>query len=81
VVADDARLVRVDTQLLEDPAANADENGISVCDAAYVAPSRAVSGQLVSCDGRDLVSWDLAMLPRFAVHQAAEAQDLPPDAH
>lgn len=76
-VADDAGLVRVDARLLEDAAAIADENGISVYDAAYVAAARAISGQLVSCDVRDLVSRNLAVLPR----QAAEAEALPPDAH
>lgn len=80
-VADDAGLVRADAQLLEEAAAIADENGISVYDAAYVAAARAVSGQLVSCDVRDLVSRDLAVLPRVAVRQAAEAEAPPPDAH
>ena len=80
-VADDAGLVRADARLLEVAAAIADEHGISVYDAAYVAAARAVSGQLVSCDVRDLVSRDLAVVPRVAVRQAAKAQALPPDVH
>ena len=80
-VADDGGLVRVDAQLLEDAAAISDENGISVYDAAYVAAARAVSGRLVSCDVRDLVSRELAVPPRLAVRQAADAEALPPDAH
>ncbi len=55
-VADDAGLARVDGHLLEQAAAIADEHGISVHDAAYVAAAPAVSGRLVSCDGRDLLS-------------------------
>ena len=80
-MADDAGLVRVDAHLLEDAAAVADEHGISVYDAAYVAAARAVSGRLVSCDVRDLVSRGLAVLPRLAVRQPAEAGALPPDTH
>lgn len=77
-VADDAGLVRVDTHLLEDAAAIADEHGISVYDAAYVAAARVVSGRLVSCDVGDLVSRGLAVLPRLAVEQPAEAAAEPP---
>lgn len=80
-VADDGGLVRADTQLLKSAAAIAEEHGISVYDAAYVAAARAISGQLVSCDVRDLVSRDLAVLPRLAIRQAAEAEALPPGAH
>ncbi len=80
-VADDAGLVRADAQLLEHAAAVAEEHDISVYDAAYVAAARAVSAQLVSCDVRDLVSRDLAVLPRVALRRAAEAQAPPADAH
>jgi predicted nucleic acid-binding protein len=73
-VADDAGLVRVDAHLLEDAGAIADEHGISVYDAAYVAAARAVSGRLVSCDVRDLVSRGLAVLPRLALRPATEAE-------
>jgi len=76
-VADDAGLVRVDGHLLEDAAAIADEHGISVYDAAYVAAARAVSGRLVSCV-RDLVSRNLAVLPRLAVRLPAAAEAEPP---
>ncbi len=78
-VADDAGLVRVDAQLLEGAAAIAEEHGISVYDAAYVAAARAVSGRLVSCDVRDLVSRGLAVLPRLAVRQPAEEKAPPRD--
>jgi predicted nucleic acid-binding protein len=77
-VADDAGLVRVDVHLLEDAAAIADEHDISVYDAAYVAAARAVSGRLVSCDVRDLVSRGLAVLPHLAVGQSAETEAEPP---
>lgn len=77
-VADDAGLVRADTHLLEDPAAIADEHGISAYDAAYVVAARAVSARLVSCDLRDLVSRDLAVLPSFAVRQPGDQQPGPP---
>ena len=80
-VADDGGLVRADAHLLESAAAIAEEHGISVYDAAYVAAARAISGRLVSCDVRDLVSRDLAVLPRLAIRQAAEAEALPPGAH
>ena len=72
-VADDGGLVRADAQLLDAAAAIAQEHEISVYDAAYVAAARAVSGRLVSCDVRDLVSRELAVPPRLAVRQAAEA--------
>ncbi|MHB8451365.1 MAG: PIN domain-containing protein [Mycobacteriales bacterium] len=62
-VSDDGGLVGVSTSLLASAAAIAEEHGISVYDAAYVAAARASSGQLVSCDVRDLVSRGLARLP------------------
>jgi predicted nucleic acid-binding protein len=62
-VADDAGIVRADGELLANAAALADEHGISVYDAAYVAASRRSNAQLVSCDVRDLVFRGLACLP------------------
>lgn len=62
-VADDGGLVRAEPQLLAAAAAIADEHGISVYDAAYVAAARALDCELVSCDVRDLVSRGLARLP------------------
>ena len=66
-VADDGGLVRADESLLEAAAGIADEHGISVYDAAYVAAARHSAGQLVSCDVRDLVSRGLAVLPGEAL--------------
>ena len=77
-VADDGGLVRADAQLLDAAAAIAQEHAISVYDAAYVAAARTISGRLVSCDVRDLVSRDLALLPRIAVQQPSETEPGPP---
>ncbi|HWK25212.1 MAG TPA: PIN domain-containing protein [Solirubrobacter sp.] len=65
-LADDGGLVRADTDLLAHAAAVADDTGISVYDAAYVAAARHARAQLVSCDVRDLVSRGLARLPADA---------------
>jgi predicted nucleic acid-binding protein len=65
-VADDGGLVRADAALLLSAATIAEEHGISVYDAAYVAAARASKSRLVSCDLRDLVSRGLACLPRDA---------------
>lgn len=73
-VADDGGLIRADAYLLKSAAAIAEEHGISVYDAAYVAAARAISGRLVSCDVRDLVSRGLAFLPRIAVRQPTEVE-------
>ena len=73
-VTDDGGLVRADAQLLERAAPIAEEHGISVYDAAYVAAARALGGQLVSCDVRDLVSRGLASLPGHAVQRPTERE-------
>ena len=65
-VADDGGLVRAETSLLDSAVDIADEHGISVYDAAYVAAARVLGSQLVSCDERDLVSKGLACLPGVA---------------
>lgn len=62
-VADDGGLVRADVALLARAATVAEEHGISVHDAAYVAAADRAGGQLVSCDVRDLVRRGLARLP------------------
>jgi predicted nucleic acid-binding protein len=62
-VADDGGLIRADQTLLEHASAVAEQHGISVYDAAYVAAAERAGGQLVSCDVRDLVSRGLACLP------------------
>lgn len=62
-VADDGGVVRVEDSLIADAAEIAEEHGISVYDAAYVAAARGSGGHLVSCDVRDLVSRGLACLP------------------
>lgn len=64
-VADDGGLVRAEPALLAAAAAVAEEHGISVYDAAYVAAARSVGGELVSCM-QDLVSRGLACLPGAA---------------
>ena len=68
-VADDGGLLRVDTAVMADAAAIANEHGISVFEAAYVVGSRMSGGELVSCDLRDLVTRGLARLPRDATTQ------------
>ncbi len=59
----DGGVIRADRALLADAALIAEAEGVSVYDAAYVAAARRCSGQLVSCDVRDLVSRGLARLP------------------
>jgi predicted nucleic acid-binding protein len=62
-VNDDGGLVRADSTLLAHAVAIAEEHGLSVYDAAYVAAADHAGGQLVSCDVRDLVSLGFACLP------------------
>lgn len=62
-IGDDGGLIRADPALLSRAAGVADEHGISVYDAAYVAAAGGWDAQLVSCDLRDLVSRRLARLP------------------
>jgi hypothetical protein len=58
-------IVRVDDAHLEDGVA--DEHGISVYDAAYVAAAETHGWTLVSTDCRDLVGRDLAITPGQAL--------------
>lgn len=62
-IANDGGVVRADAELMGSAALIAEEYGISVYDAAYVAAARRVEAPLVSCDVRDLVSRGLAVLP------------------
>lgn len=62
-VADDGGLLRADSVLLASAAVIAEQHGISVYDAAYVAAADRAGGRLVSCDVRDLVARRLACLP------------------
>jgi predicted nucleic acid-binding protein len=62
-LGDDGGLVRAEPSLLASATAIAEENGISVYDAAYVAAALGWDAELVSCDARDLVSRGLARLP------------------
>lgn len=62
-LGDDGGLVRADSVLMGSAAAIAEERGISLYDAAYVAAARRCEARLVSCDVRDLVSRRLACLP------------------
>jgi predicted nucleic acid-binding protein len=59
-------LVRVDRALGEEIAKAASEHGLTAYDAAYVAAARRNGWQLVSLDGRDLVSRGLAVTPEAA---------------
>lgn len=67
-VAGDGGLFRGEASLLASAATIAEEHGISVHGAAYVAAARASGSQLVSCDERELVDRGLACLPRDALH-------------
>lgn len=62
-IADDGGLVHVDPTLLSTAVKIADEHGISVYEAAYVAAASSLGCELVSCDARDLVSRGLALFP------------------
>lgn len=69
-VADDGGLIRAEAPLLLRALTIAEDHGISVYDAAYVAGAQGANGQLVSCDVRDLVSRGLARLPDVAGDQS-----------
>lgn len=62
-VGDDGGMVRADEALMTSAASIAEDHGISVYDAAYVAAATSSGAALVSCDLRDLVSRGLAQLP------------------
>lgn len=62
-IGGDGGIVQVDGQLIDAAGALAEEHGISVHDAAYVAAASRRGAELVSCDVRDLVSRHLARLP------------------
>lgn len=66
-IAEDGGLVRVDDALIAAARTIAIEHGLSAYDAAYVAAARATGASLVSCDLRDLVSRNLAIIPSAAV--------------
>lgn len=66
-LAEDGGLTRVDSALLAEATTIADEHGISIYDAAYVAAARRAGARLVSCDVRDLVSRGLACRPADAL--------------
>jgi predicted nucleic acid-binding protein len=62
-IGEDGGVVRSTVQLIAGAAELANESGISVYDAAYVVAAGSVGRTLVSCDVRDLVSRQLAVLP------------------
>jgi predicted nucleic acid-binding protein len=62
-IADDGGVIRAEPSLLERAERIAAHHGIALYDASYVAAADASSARLVSCDIRDLVSRDLAVLP------------------
>lgn len=71
-VAGDGGLIRADAPLLGTASLIAEEHGISVYDAAYVAAARHSACPLVSCDVRDLVARRLARLPGDALRPTAQ---------
>lgn len=62
-IAQDGGVVPATTSLLTRAAKIAEEQAISVYDAAYVAAARQLGGALVSCDTRDLIGKGLARPP------------------
>jgi predicted nucleic acid-binding protein len=62
-IREDGGVVRSTGELLANAAALADSSDLSVYDAAYVVAARSTGHTLVSCDVRDLVSAQLAVLP------------------
>ncbi|HVW46056.1 MAG TPA: type II toxin-antitoxin system VapC family toxin [Solirubrobacterales bacterium] len=65
-LADDGGVVTSTAALLSHAAEIAERHSISVYDAAYAAAALSGGHQLISCDQRDLVSRELAMLPADA---------------
>jgi len=66
-IAEDGGVLASSGSLLTRAAELAEEHGVSVYDAAYVAAASDAGRTLVSCDERDLVSRDLATLPARAL--------------
>ncbi|HEX3518046.1 MAG TPA: PIN domain-containing protein [Solirubrobacteraceae bacterium] len=66
-IAGDGGVVPSTDALLASAARLAEEHGISVYDAAYVAAARQSGSTLVSCDFRDLIDKGLACSPPDAV--------------
>jgi predicted nucleic acid-binding protein len=62
-ISADGGTVESTSLILQSAADLAEEFGISVYDAAYVAASRDLGHRLISCDHRDLVGNGLAHLP------------------
>lgn len=67
-LADDGGIILSTSSLLTRAAKLAEDHGISVYDAAYVAAAGEGERSLVSCDARDLVSKGLAIFPEAAQH-------------
>lgn len=65
-IANDGGILSSSDVLLARAAELAEQNGISVYDAAYATAAAAGDRRLVSCDERDLVSKGLAVLPADA---------------
>lgn len=66
-LADDGGVIASTGTLLARAAEIAERHAISVYDAAYAAAADDAGHRLISCDERDLVSKDLAMLPGASV--------------
>jgi predicted nucleic acid-binding protein len=62
-ISEDGGVIRSTLELITAASELADQNGISVYEAAYVIAARSGGRTLVSCDIRDLVSRQLAVLP------------------
>ncbi len=71
-IAADGGLVRADESLMSHAIRVADEHGLSVYDAAYVAGAARAGLPLVSCDRRDLVNRGFAVTPEQACRQPHE---------
>lgn len=63
LIEGEGHLVRADQSLIETAVGVADEYGISIFGAAYVAAARRIGAHLVSCDVRDLVGNGFAVRP------------------
>ncbi len=69
-ISEDGGVVRSTIELVAAASELANESGISVYDAAYVIAARSGGRTLVSCDVRDLVSRQLAVLPSALAGEA-----------
>jgi predicted nucleic acid-binding protein len=72
-IAEDGGVLASTNTLLTRAAELAEKHAISVYDAAYVAAARQGERSLVSCDVRDMVSYELALAPAEALSTVLSA--------